>query len=215
MKVLVIGANGKIGTLLSEKLAKVESLEPLAMIRKAEQRAKFEAMNVPTVLASLDQSVEALSETIKMADVVVFTAGSGGGTGAEKTLEVDLDGAVKSMLAAEQEKVKRYVMVSAAGADIREFWPKSGIKPYYIAKHFADQALKQSNLDYTILRPVMLTDNSAKGKIKIEDSPAKLNKEVSREDVANVIVESLKNNTTKRKLFEFSEGETLIEEAIN
>jgi hypothetical protein len=34
-------------------------------------------------------------------DAVIFTAGSGGQTGADKTMLVDLDGAIKSMQATE------------------------------------------------------------------------------------------------------------------
>ena len=215
MKVLIVGANGKIGTHLSKKLSQEENFEPLAMIRKEEQKEKFDQLGVSTIQGDLSDSVDELEKVVKKADTVVFTAGSGGGTGAEKTLEIDLDGAVKTILAAEKANVNRFVLVSAAGADDRSFWPKSGIKPYYVAKHFADEALKNSSLDYTILRPTRLTDDSGKGKIKVGKSPADLNDEIAREDVANTLLEVLKNEeSSKHKVIEFSQGETAIAEAI-
>ena len=215
MKVLIVGANGKIGTILSERLSQEENFEPLAMIRKEEQKEKFDQLGISTIQGDLSDSVEELEKVVKKSDAVVFTAGSGGGTGAEKTLEIDLGGAVKTALAAEKANVKRFVLVSAAGADDRSFWSKSGIKPYYVAKHFADEALKNSALDYTILRPTRLTDDSGKGKIKVGKSPADLNNEIAREDVANTILEVLKNEkSSKHKVIEFSQGETAIAEAI-
>merc|ERR1711977_740468 len=96
MKVLIVGANGKIGTILSERLSQEENFEPLAMIRKEEQKEKFDQLGISTIQGDLSDSVEELEKVVKKSDAVVFTAGSGGGTGAEKTLEIDLDGAVKT-----------------------------------------------------------------------------------------------------------------------
>lgn len=95
----------------------------------------YMVLNKSGKVASLESSMDVIAATMKGFDAVVFTAGSGGKTGFDKTLEVDLDGAVKSMIAAEQVGVKRFVMVSAVHAGNRERWNASGIKPYYIAKH--------------------------------------------------------------------------------
>jgi hypothetical protein len=65
--------------------------------------------------------------------------------GADKTLLVDLDGAVKTMEAAEKIGTKRFIMVSAIQAHRRENW-NDKIKHYYVAKHYADKILEQSDL---------------------------------------------------------------------
>ncbi len=204
MKVLIVGAHGKIGKIISKKMSDSETYSPVAFIRKEEQKAYFNDINVPTVVSSLEYSIDALKDIIKDFDAVVFTAGSGGSTGDDKTLEIDLDGAVKTMIAAKDAGVNRYVIVSAAYADDREFWNSASIKPYYIAKHYADLYLKNSGLDYTILRPVALTDDPAQDSLVFLETDGKLNKQVSRENVANLVLEVLPDATHFKKVHEFS-----------
>ncbi|MGB6035211.1 MAG: NAD(P)H-binding protein, partial [Cryomorphaceae bacterium] len=132
----------------------------------------------------------------------------------EKTLAIDLDGAVRTMEAAKHAGIKRFVMVSAAGADDRSFWDKAEMKPYYVAKHYADEMLRHSGLDYTILRPVMLTNNKSAGLIIASETMKGLNKEIPRADVAKVIEEVINREDTYGKTIEMSEGYHAIEEAI-
>jgi len=214
MKVLIIGAHGKIGRIVAEKMKASGGFNPTAFIRKEEQKAFFDTMDVPVKIASLESNVDEIADTMKGFDAVVFTAGSGGKTGFDKTLEIDLDGAVKSMIAAEQVGIKRFVMVSAVHADNRERWDDSGIKPYYIAKHFADKELQRTNLDYTILRPVRLTDETGTGKVTFNATPEKIQKTIPREDVATVILEVLNHPKTVGKIMVMSTGETPIADAI-
>ncbi|MCZ4142677.1 sugar epimerase, partial [Escherichia coli] len=129
MNILVIGANGQIGKLLVELLAKEAAHRVTAMVRKAEQAESLKQLGAHVVIGDLEGSVEELAEAMKDHDAVVFTAGSGGSTGADKTLLIDLDGAVKTMEAAKERGIKRYIMVSAFGADQREKWSQA-IKPY-------------------------------------------------------------------------------------
>ena len=131
MEVLIIGAHGKIGRIVAEKMKASSKFNPTAFIRKEEQKSFFDERGIPVKIASLEDGVEKIAEAMKGFDAVVFTAGSGGKTGPDKTLAVDLDGAVKTMIAAEKMGVKRYVMVSAYLADDRSRWEASGIKPYY------------------------------------------------------------------------------------
>ena len=151
---------------------------------------------------------------MKGLDAVVFTAGSGGRTGYDITLEIDLDGAVKSMIAAEKVGIKRFVMVSAYLADDRSRWEASGIKPYFIVKHFSDREKQRTSLDYTILRPVRLTDEEGRGKVTIKALPEGMQKAIPREDVATTILEVLDHPETIGKIMAMSTGETPIKEVI-
>tara|TARA_Y100000780_G_scaffold225551_1_gene238244 strand:+ start:35067 stop:35687 length:621 start_codon:yes stop_codon:yes gene_type:complete len=205
VKVLVIGANGKVGRLAVEKIKSEKGMEPTAMIRKKSQADFFKGMEVDFIEKDLSASKEILQDIIRNFDAVVFTAGSGGNTGAEKTLEIDLDAAVKCMEAAEESDVKKFVLVSAAYADEREFWDRTALKPYYIAKHYADLALKNSSLNYSILRPVSLTDEDAKGQYHFKsETDDSLGDSVSREDVANLITDCLTKPEFNRRVIEFS-----------
>lgn len=210
MKTLVIGANGKIGQHLVRLLAKHPDHTVKAMIRKSEQRPFFEELKAETVVASLEGSVEELQKAMADCDAVVFTAGSGASTGADKTMTVDLDGAAKAVEAAELAGIDRFIMVSAIHADDRSHWTKE-MTPYYIAKHHADRILQSSSLAYTIVRPGLLTDDPGTGQI----AAGKLDPgSIPREDVAAVIVACLESNDLTDKVFDLTSGDSQIEDAL-
>ncbi|WP_458124545.1 SDR family oxidoreductase [Paenibacillus sp. Z3-2] len=211
MNVLVIGANGQIGKLVVEQLVQEGKHKVTAMIRKPEQADALKKLGADVVIGDLEGSVEDLAEAMKDHNAIVFTAGSGGSTGQDKTLLIDLDGAVKTMEAAEQQGISRYILVSAYGADQREKWSES-IKPYYVAKHYADRALFASDLNYTIIRPGGLENEPGTGKIAVgtDLEPGS----IPREDVARVIVASLQDEKTYRMAFDLIAGDHPIEDAL-
>ena len=211
MKVLVVGANGQIGKQLVTQLQENGEHTVRAMIRKEEQKAYFENLGAETVLASLTGTVDEMTEAAKGCDAIVFTAGSGGSTGADMTLLIDLDGAVKTIEAAEQLGIERFVMVSAFQANNRENWSEA-IKPYYVAKHYADRALLHSNLNYTIIRPGGLINEPGTGRVTVAEKLERST--VPREDVAAVISASLTDENTYRKAFDLVSGEMPIKEAL-
>ncbi|MEP1152640.1 MAG: SDR family oxidoreductase [Balneola sp.] len=214
MNVLIVGANGGIGRILSKQLSDQQGMSPIAMIRKENQKTYFDDIGVETTMGDLEDSVDGLANAFSGADAIVFTAGSGGKTDYDKTLEIDLDAAVKCIEASEKERIKRFVMVSVISADNRDAWNSSPIKPYMIAKHYADRALKNSKLDYTIVRPGGLTDNPGNGTITTAPSSSSESK-IPREDVVSTILECLNNEKSKNKILEIVSGETTIKEAVN
>ncbi|WP_116106051.1 SDR family oxidoreductase [Lewinella sp. IMCC34191] len=212
MNVLIIGAHGQIGQIVTDKMNAASDFTPVALIRKSEQREMFRDKGVEARVASLEGSVSELAAQMNKIDAVVFTAGSGGSTGPDKTLTIDLDGAVKAMEAAEQAGVRRFVIVSALGTGDRSTWTNEDMKPYYVAKHYADKMLQQSGLDYTILRPGMLKNEDGTGKINVA-SPMDT-KEVPRPDVAEVILAVLRDKSTVGQVITFNRGDVPITEAI-
>ncbi|MBR2565345.1 MAG: SDR family oxidoreductase [Paenibacillus sp.] len=212
MNVLVIGANGQIGKHLAEQLAQEGKHQVTAMIRKPEQADALKKLGAQVVMGDLEGTVDELAEAMKDQNAIVFTAGSGGSTGPDKTLLIDLDGAVKTMEAAEKRGISRYIMVSAYGADQRSKWSKE-IKPYYVAKHFADRALFASELNYTIIRPGGLENKSGTGKVAVgtDLKPGS----IAREDVARVIAASLLEEKTYRKAFDLIAGEQSVSDALS
>lgn len=211
LKILVVGANGQIGKQVVHLLSETSDHTVTAMIRKEEQVGYFTEKGIKTVLASLEDTVDDLQKAIGDAEAVIFTAGSGGSTGYDKTLLIDLDGAVKTIEAAEKANVKRYIMVSALQADNRENWNEK-IKPYYVAKHYADKALMNSELTYTIVRPGGLLNDAGTGKITVGKNLT--SGTIPREDVAKTIVASISEQATFNKSFDVISGETSIKEAI-
>lgn len=205
MRVLVIGANGAIGKQVVHKLVESEH-EPVAMVRDTDQVPYFEKMGAKTVLADLEQNFEKAYHNI---EAVVFAAGSGGHTGADKTIIIDQEGAIESIDLAKKFGVQRFMMVSA----MRAGNPKEAtrIKHYLYAKHRADEHLKKSGLNYTIVRPGGLTNDPGTGKVKLQQHISEAGT-VPREDVAAVLVQLLTSLGAENRILDLLEGETPLTE---
>ena len=208
MKVLVVGANGKVGTLLCGKLWSAHDFSPVALIRDHRQQTKFTAIGVPAVTGDLEEGV---AKYLAGLDAVVFTAGSGSKTGPDKTTDVDQNAAIRLMEDCEQQNVKRFVMISAIGADPNS--QSDRIQHYLRAKGHADVRLRSSKLDYTILAPGTLNDEKGTGQIQASE---KLPHHgfIPREDLAAVIVETLRNYMTIGKTIELISGSKKIKPAL-
>ena len=211
MKILVVGANGQIGQKVVKKLAG-NNHEVLAMIRDKSQQDNVAGKNVKPVIADLEQDISsAFKDNL---DAVAFTAGSGGHTGPEKTRAIDLQGAKKTIDEAVKNNVRRYIMVSALGTNNAEN-ASEDMRPYFVAKSEADQHLVQSSLDYTILRPGRLTDESGTGQINAGPSiDTGDTVEITRTDVATTIAEVLDKPNTYKKVIEMVNGKTPIPDAV-
>ncbi|WP_077623018.1 SDR family oxidoreductase [Sediminibacillus massiliensis] len=211
MNVLVIGANGQIGQHLVQLLKTDKKHNVKAMVRKQEQAQKLEEDGVETAIVDLEGDVGSIAEAAKGCDAIIFTAGSGGSTGDDKTLLIDLDGAGKAIEAAQQAGVDRFIMVSAIQAHHRENWNEQ-LKPYYVAKHYADRLLEASGLTYTIVRPGGLQNEEGTGKVNAAE-----NLElgfIPREDVARTVIAALDEEQTYNKSFDLTTGETNIADAL-
>ncbi|WP_079709028.1 SDR family oxidoreductase [Paraliobacillus ryukyuensis] len=214
MNVLVVGANGKIGKQLVKKIQETEGLTAKAMIRKAEQVSYFEDMGAKTIIVDLEDDVNTITKAFDDVDAVVFTAGSGPSTGPDKTMLIDLDGAVKTIEAAKQANVKRFVMVSSFDTTRQAIQEApASFSPYVAAKHYADIWLRDSGLNYTIVHPGMLTNDEGTGQVQIAEK-VEPNK-VPREDVAEVLLQTVQTDATIGKAFQVISGNTSIKEAID
>lgn len=191
-RVMIAGANGTTGKKIVHLLNTSQYFEPVAMIRKQEQIAQFKNIGIETVLADLEQDI---AGTLKNIDKVIFAAGSGG----QKVEEVDEKGACKMIDDAILNHIKKFVMLSSMGADKPS--EAEDLKEYLKAKHNADEYLKSSKLTYAIVRPGSLTDEKGTGKINLAES---LNSSgsISRDDVAQTLVRTLRDDAPKNTTFE-------------
>jgi len=202
--VLVAGANGTTGRIIIDLLKKSDNYQPIAMIRNQEQKDHFEKENVSTVLADLEEN---LTQAVKNTYKVIFAAGSKG----KNIIDVDQEGAKRLIDAAKAARLEKFVMLSSMGADN----PVVGkdLEDYLRAKQNADNHLKASALNYSIVRPGALTDDDGTGKIELKEKLEKRGS-ISRADVAKTLVEVLDNKLKKNKVFEILAGDTHIEKAV-
>ena len=209
MKILVIGASGRVGTDLVKQLL-TDNHQVIGTTRQEEKL--FNDDNYSQLDLDITAEKDAIQKQIEQdIDVVYFVAGSGG----KDVLEVDLHGAVKTMQAVEDKGIKRYIMLSTVFSLDTSKWDNPSIadlKEYYICKHYADQWLvKNSTLDYTIVQAGALKERAATGKITINDDNAGEN---SIEDVATTLAAVLNANNTTKKVFSMHNGEIAINAAI-
>ncbi len=208
MKVLVAGANGQIGQHLVRLLAE-NGHKVRAMIRSEDQAQLMRDLGGDPLVADLEGNI---SDSVEGCDAAVFTAGGGPGSGDAKKETVDLGGAVKLIETAMEHGARRYVMVSAMGAADPEAGPE-GMRPYLRAKARADEALRESGLDYTIIRPGSLTNEPGTGRVDAAELLGRRGK-IPREDVARAIVVTLEIQSTVGKTFELLSGENPTERAL-
>ncbi|UUX35068.1 SDR family oxidoreductase [Fundicoccus culcitae] len=213
MKVLFIGANGKVGRQFADIMKDHPTINERAMIRNPEQQAFFDERGIETVLLDLSKvSVDDLAAVAAGMDAVIFSAGAGG-KGLDKIFTVDLDGAVKAMEAAEKAGVKRFVMVSTFRTGRQEMDKQNDLRYYTIGKHYADEWLKtRTDLDWTIVHPGILTDEAGTGQVKV--GMGNEIAEISRQDVARVLVAVLEHDSTIGKEFEVLAGDVAVDEAV-
>ncbi|WP_072992726.1 SDR family oxidoreductase [Flavobacterium segetis] len=203
--ILVAGANGTTGKKIVAILNESNNFHPIAMVRKEEQQAYFQAQNIETVLGDLEGDLSSVFN--RPIDKVVFAAGSAG----KNVLGVDQEGAKKLIDASKKANIKKFVMLSSMGADKPE--EATQLQEYLKAKHNADEYLIISGLDFSIVRPGSLTNEVALTTIELE---GKLNKhgEISRDDVAQTLVQTLDDTVASKATFEIIKGETLIGKAL-
>ena len=207
MKILVIGASGRVGTDLVKQLL-ADDHQVIGTTRQEEKLFKDDNYS------QLDLDITAEKDSIqkqidKDIDAVYFVAGSGG----KDVLEVDLHGAVKTIQATQDKGIKRYIMLSTVFSLDTSKWDKiADLKEYYICKHYADQWLiNNSTLDYTIVQAGALKEREATGKITVNNDSSGEN---SIEDVATTLAAVLKADNTIKTVFSMQNGETAIDEAI-
>jgi uncharacterized protein YbjT (DUF2867 family) len=213
MKVLVAGAQGKTARRLVRTLVE-NGHEVRGLVRKEEQLPDVEADGAEPVLVDLERDgVDGrVGEAVAGCDAVVFAAGAGPGSGNARKETMDFGGAAKLVEAAEANGVGRYVMLSSVGASDPEAGPEA-MRPYLRAKAKADERLRGSGLDWTIVRPGRLTEEGGTGGVEAAESLGRRG-EISREDTARVLAEVLEISNTSGKTFEVLSGETPIREAL-
>jgi uncharacterized protein YbjT (DUF2867 family) len=86
------------------------------------------------------------------------------------------------------------------------------MRPYLEAKAEADAAVVASGLDYTIVRPGPLTNDPGRSRVTVGSDVGRA--EVTRDDVAAVIVGALDEPRTIGKTFVLVGGETPIPSAL-
>ena len=212
-RIAIVGGHGKIARLLIPLLVDAGH-QPVALVRNPDYSAELEALGAEVGILDIEQDgAEAFAEAFTGADAVVFAAGGGPDGNIERKRTVDLGGSLKSIEGATAAGVTRFVQISAIAVDqpvaddAGDVW-----KAYVEAKRDADIALRDSELDWTIIRPGGLTDDEPTGLVTLAETVDRA--QVPRADVAAVIVAVLDEPATINRQWELVSGDTPIDDAI-
>lgn len=210
--ILIIGGHGKVALRLAPLLAE-NGDRVLSWVRQRDQFDDVRAAGAEPVLADVEtMDVAAMATAFAGVDAVVWSAGAGGGNPA-RTYAVDRDAAIRSMQAAVAAGVPRYVMVSWSGSTPDHgVSPDSSFYPYADAKLAADDHLRGTDLDWTILAPGSLTLDEPTGRITTESAPR--GERTSRGNVALAVRAALAQPATIGRFIRFADGDVPVEEAF-
>lgn len=211
-RVAIIGGHGKVALQLAKDLA-ADGHQVTSLVRNPDHVSEVAATGATPVVADVEKlDTAGLTERLRGQEAVIWSAGAGGGS-PERTYAVDRDAAIRSIDAAAEAGVRRYVMVSYMGAGRNHgVPPENSFFAYAESKAAADEYLRGSNLDWTILGPSALTDDPGTGRISV--GPGQ-DGSVSRADVAAVAAAVVSLPETAGQFIEFINGPTPIREALH
>jgi nucleoside-diphosphate-sugar epimerase len=210
--VAIAGAHGKIALRLIRLLID-NGEDVVGLVRNPDHGAEVSQAGAKAIVCDLESaSVDEIKGAIDGAEAAVFAAGAGPGSGAERKLSMDRDGAVKLVQAATAAGVPRFVIVSSVGAEN----PPEGdddFSVYVRAKAEADEAVRASDRRWTIVRPGRLTDDAGSGHVRIDTEAFR--GEVTRDDVAAVIARVLADPRFSGHVLYVNGGDEPIEQALD
>ena len=210
--IAIAGGHGKIALRLTELLSnRGESV--VGLIRNPDHADDVRARGGQPAVCDLESAtVPDIAAAVSGASAVVFAAGAGPGSGADRKLTMDRDGAIKLLRAATDVGARRYVIVSSVGAEN----PSAGddvFDVYLRAKAEADRAVQDSDREWTIVRPGRLTDEPGSGRVRLDREPFR--GEVSRDDVAAVLDALLQDARAARVILYVNGGDSPIHAALD
>jgi len=216
VRVVIAGGHGQIALRLTALLAGRGDLVT-GVVRNPDHRADVEGAGGTAAVCDLEAASAAdLAEHLTGADAVVFAAGAGPSSGVPRKDTVDRAAAVLLADAAERAGVRRYVLVSSIGVDgVRGHTtgPDDEVfHAYLVAKLAAEEDLRARPLDWTILRPGRLTDDPGTGRVRL--APSVPRGDVTRDDVAAVVVALLDRPETVGLVLTLVGGDTPVAAAV-
>ncbi|WP_189217868.1 MULTISPECIES: NAD(P)H-binding protein [Streptomyces] len=212
MRIVIAGGHGQIALRL-ERLLAARGDEAVGLIRRAEQGDDLREAGAEPVVCDLESTpVDEVAEHLRGADAAVFAAGAGPGSGAARKETVDRAAATLFADAAVRAGVRRYIVVSSMGAD--PLHPGDEVfDVYQRAKGEADEYIRRlDSLDWTILRPGMLTNDAGTGLVRLEAHTGR--GPIPRDDVAAVLVELVDTPATAGLTLELISGSAPVPVAV-
>ncbi len=152
-KILVTGGTGFIGQALVRHLA--DSGHNVRVLLRASSRSPKLPQSLPVEVAISGLNDErGLRAAMVGVDIVYHLAGAEWLGAYASLMEIDIQGTQNVVAAAADARVKRLFFVSHLGAD------RASAYPVFKAKAIAEEYIRRSGIDYTILRTAIVFGNN-------------------------------------------------------
>ncbi|RJE79774.1 NAD(P)H-binding protein [Paracoccus sp. JM45] len=208
----IIGGAGQIARKMTPDLVS-KGYQVSSLYRHDEQHQQLADLGATPVKGDLMKlGVSDLQTQIAHCDIVVFAAGAGG-AGADLTRAIDGEGLEKAVSAAKAAGVQRFYLISVFPEAGRTADLGDGFEVYMQVKKMADVHLVASGLDFAILRPGTLADDTPTGKVSA--GLAVPYGTIARGDVAAFLAELINQPNVINTIIELSPGDTPITQAVS
>ena len=200
MKIAITGASGKTGFRIAEEALK-RGLKVRQIIRKNSIVSKSLKK---TEIARIElNNREELDESLKGIDVLVIATGARASIDLTGPAKVDALGVLKQLQSCKRVGIKRVILVSSLCTG-KLFHPLNLFGLILIFKKIGENYLKDSNLQWTIIRPGGLKETED---IKFENiiytkEDTQFDGSIPRRLVAKCCIDSLKNKASINKIIE-------------
>jgi len=205
--ILVAGGSGRAGAYVLRQL-KADGLRFRAMTRdvaEARRRLGAEADGIDWVAADVRDPAQA-EAAVRGADYVISVIGSRELSGPNSAQFVDYEGVRNLVDAAARNKVRHFTLLTAIGTTDKASFGNRMFKGALEWRFKGEEHLRASGLSYTVVRPGGLTNEAAGQKgVRLyqgDDWQSRLRQTISREDLAQVLIETLRNPGARNASFE-------------
>lgn len=199
MKIIIFGATGSVGRIVVESsLADGHFVTAFA---RTPEKLKMNNPNL-TLIAGDAMDQAAVSNAVKGHDAVIITLGAG----ASRKSTIRSIGTKAVINAMREHRVRRLICQSTLGAheswsNLNFFWKRIMfgllLRPVFLDHQLQENLVRESGLDWTIVRPSAFTDGPALGAYKagFSEKERNLSLKIPRADVAEFLKKQISDQS--------------------
>ncbi|WP_407810142.1 SDR family oxidoreductase [Spirulina subsalsa] len=199
MKAFVAGATGRTGKQIVEVLTEKE-IPVVALVRSLEKGKQLLPSSVELVVGDVLRP-ETWEKAIASCNVLLCATGATPSLDFTQPYRVDYEGTKNLITVAERQKLDHFVLVSSLCVS-QFFHPLNLFWLVLYWKKLAEEALQQSQIPYTIVRPGGLLDYDTSESLIMETADTLFEGRIPRRKVAEVAVEALFSEKARQKIVE-------------
>lgn len=203
-KILIVGGTGRTGRIIVNQLM-AKGIYPHLLVRDPSMAEALFSEGLTYDVGDV-RDYESLLTPMKGMEAVISAVGSCTPVGKNCPKRVDYQGVCNMVKAAQAMQVKLFILISSIAVTQPEH-PLNRFGKILNWKLKGEDVLRQSGLDYTIVRPGCLKDTPGGNHALIFDQGDHILGTLSREDLANTCLQALNEQQRSAVTFEVIESD--------